>query len=74
MMKVKDIEEIRLFKEAVKRSSSEYIRLVRTTYVEDIEKLLQELDGLRKGMQDLPARQNVGPLRTEKDTERNVVS
>jgi hypothetical protein len=74
MMKVEHIEEIRLFKEAVKRSSSEYIRLVRTTYVEDIEKLLQELDGLRKGMKDLPARQNLGPLRTEKDTERNVVS
>ncbi len=56
-MRVEEIEEIRLFKEAVKRSSSEYIRLVRTTYVEDIEKLLEELDGLREGVKDLPARQ-----------------
>ena len=48
-MKPEEIEQIRLFKEAVKRGSTEYIRLVRTTYVEDIEKLLEELDTLRNG-------------------------
>ena len=46
-MRPEEIEQIRLFKEAVKRGSTEYIRLVRTTYVEDIEKLLEELDALR---------------------------
>ncbi len=48
MMRPEEIEQIRLFKEAVKRGSTEYIRLVRTTYVEDIENLLEELDALRK--------------------------
>ncbi len=33
------------------------IRLVRPTYVEDIEKLLEELDGLRKERKDLRVRQ-----------------
>jgi len=57
-MRVEEIEVIRLFKDAVKRSQGEYIRLVRTTYVEDIEILLEELDELRKKLKDLPACDN----------------
>ena len=57
-MRIDEIELIRLFKDAVKRSQSDYIRLVRTTYVEDIEVLLEELDELRKKVQDLPACDN----------------
>ncbi len=57
-MNVEEIEKIRLFKDAVKRSQGEYIRLVKTTYVEDMESLLKELDELRKKVKDLPARDN----------------
>jgi hypothetical protein len=57
-MRVEEIEVIRLFKDAVKRSQGDYIPLVRTTYVKDIEILLEELDELRKKVKDLPTCDN----------------